>query len=98
MSESKVVRDWILIKEFPARTASFIHISIPKRVARLSTRRNRMRRLIREALRLENLKPEPEYCWRIAVVNSFPNETKLTEVKKWLLKAVKNKTKPPSKP
>lgn len=44
---------WLSVKMVPAADArsSKAHISIPKKVVRLATRRNRLKRLLREALR-----------------------------------------------
>ena len=45
--------DWLSLEIRDTRASNPVRILIPKKVARLATRRNRLRRLIQEAVRLE---------------------------------------------
>jgi|GEM_PF-2875661 len=69
MSELK---GWLSLKvQDKPRSGNDLHkalllVSIPKKIVRLATRRNRLKRLLREAFRKESrLEPEKAYLFRV---------------------------------
>ena len=72
---------WLLFKvseKDPRRTALFI--SVPKKVVPLSTRRNRIRRLIREAVRQDPFFSTAGTFYEFKVT-AAPSDPKLADVK-----------------
>ena len=80
--------EWLSLKV--SKNPQF-RISVPKKVVPLATRRNRIKRLIREALRLNNFffdsaaKP-------IIKVQSFPEHLNLKQVEQALKRAIATST------
>ena len=82
---------WLIFKvseKDPRRTTLFI--SVPKKVVRLSTRRNRIRRLIREAVRQDVFFSAPGIRYEFKVT-AAPQGPGLEEVKA-MIKKIKNQS------
>ena len=63
-----------------SRGTPLLFVSIPKKTVRLATQRNRLKRLVREAFRIENrLDPGKAYFFRVM---QNPGDLGLKEVKK----------------
>jgi ribonuclease P protein component len=73
---------WFRVKEVPSKAikSSFV-ISIPKNVVSLSTRRSRIKRLIKNAMRERTETPSQGSVWNILVMKQIPKEAKLKDVK-----------------
>ena len=63
----------------------FVTISIPKKVLRLATRRNRLKRLIKEAIRADGSFKEKDKFYAF-VVMAYPGRVSLNDVKTALTK------------
>jgi ribonuclease P protein component len=79
------VKGWLFLKIQKKPTAGInfqkasLFVSIPKKIVRRATQRNRIKRLIREAFRQEDrLDPEKAYFFRVM---QPPGELSLKEVK-----------------
>ncbi|MFT5207995.1 MAG: ribonuclease P protein component [Candidatus Omnitrophota bacterium] len=80
---------WILIKEFTAKTGRPFVISISKKTVPLSTKRSRIKRLIREAIRLEGIKPPEAKEWNIIVKKQFSEDVKTVDIQNILKNELK---------
>ena len=72
---------WLSLKvqdRSDSRPHPVLYISIPKKVVPLATRRNRVKRLLREALKGHALKTGREYCFRVRLA---PVDPSLQDVK-----------------
>ena len=72
---------WLTLKVQLApdrRSSPRFLLVIPKKVVRLATKRNRLKRLLRESLRTSALDPEKSYIFK---VETFPGELKQPEVR-----------------
>lgn len=71
---------WLRVKIDERKSPNALVISVPKRVVPLSTRRSRLKRLIREAFRLSGAKFPNESAYHFTV-NEFPrSELKMQDV------------------
>lgn len=66
---------------------AIVHIGISKRVAPLAVRRNRLKRLIREALR-KKVRPEKGALYRIRI-DRYPADLNYAQVERALVEAFK---------
>ena len=75
---------WLSVRVAQERPEPYL-ISIPKSVVKLATRRNRLKRLIREVLRKDRKLPDTGRCY-VFRVSRVPSEFSYGEVKKALEK------------
>ncbi len=80
---------WILIKEFAAKTGRPYVISVSKKIVPLSTKRSRIKRLIREAIRLEGIQPPEAREWNIIVKKQFSKNVKTADIQNILKNELK---------
>jgi len=81
--------EWIAVRKRPAASGHPLLIRIPKQVIKTSVHRNRIRRLIREAMRAEGLCPAKGAQWQIKVMRPLPAKTKMQQVRRDLLRSIK---------
>jgi RNase P protein component len=85
------------VSSAPSGTAAKIFILIPKKIVRLATRRNRIRRLIREAVRMETFFKSAGKIYSFRVMK-FPEAPRLWEVKKLIGELMEQQKQTPRTP
>lgn len=80
---------WVEIKLIQVETKKPLKflINVPKRIVHLSTKRSRIKRLIRETMRF--IEAKPNSCYYIRVKKDFPDTTKQQDVSLWIKEALK---------
>jgi len=83
---------WVLLKVASKKTKHAVVIEVSKKVMPLSTDRSRVKRLIREALRLGSHRPPKGSQWRLIVRKKIPKDTKMQDVKQCLDQEILGRT------
>jgi len=75
-----VSRGWLALKIVPKARGHSLLLSIPKKAVPLSTRRSRLKRLIRESLRIHRWNPPEGKAYHLIVRGSVPDDLKRADV------------------
>lgn len=84
-------RGWLALKIVPLAHGHSVLLSIPKKAVPLSTRRSRLKRLIRESLRLNGWNPPQAMAYHLIVRGPLPERLKRADVDDLLGRLVADK-------